>query len=127
MREIAEGSVDKVIAMVENPEYAEGIKRQSFLSALDGIRTGTMTYKDDSILPAIESEMQSRLAKFQGLSKEEEVAILGLTDDQRKMLADQDRKLKNEFLQSAPAFTHGGVKLHDQYQAYLKMVHDATH
>lgn len=98
MREIAEGSVDKVVAMVENPEYSEGIKRQSFLSALDGIRTGSMTYKDDAILPAIEAEMASRLARFQGLSREEEIKILGLTDEQRKMLADQDRKMKNEFL-----------------------------
>ena len=86
-----------------------------------------MTYKDDAILPAIETEMQSRLAKFQGLTREEEIAILGLTDEQRKMLADQDRKLKNEFLNTPPAFTHGGVKLHDQYTAYLKMVHEATH
>ena len=81
MREIAEGSVDKVISMVDNPEFSEGIKRQSFLSALDGIRTGKMTYKDDAILPAIEAEMATRLAKFRGLSKDEEIKILGLTDE----------------------------------------------
>ena len=40
MREIAEGSVDKVMAMVESPEHADSIKRSSFLAALDGIRTG---------------------------------------------------------------------------------------
>ena len=57
MREIAVGSVDKVFAMVDAPEHAEGIKRSAFLSALDGIRTGQMTYSQDAILPAIEAEM----------------------------------------------------------------------
>lgn len=103
MREIAEGSVNKVMAMVESPEHAESIKRNSFLAALDGIRTGQMTYKGDSILPAIEEEMQSRLAKFRGLTREEEIEILGLTAEQRRTLADNDNKLKNEFLVRAPA------------------------
>ena len=53
MKEIAMGSVEKVMAMVENPTYSDDIKRASFMSALDGIRTGKMTYKDDAILPAI--------------------------------------------------------------------------
>jgi len=40
MREIAVGSVDKVLTMVDSPEHSAEIKRASFLSALDGIRTG---------------------------------------------------------------------------------------
>ena len=99
MKEIAMGSVEKVMAMVENPTYSDDIKRASFMSALDGIRTGKMTYKDDAILPAIQSEMEERLAKFRGLSKEEEVKLLALSDEQRKVLAENDKKLKNEFLQ----------------------------
>lgn len=80
MREIAEGSLNKVIEMANSPEHSTAIKRASFESALDGIRTGMMTYKNDAILPAMEAEMATRLAKFQGLSKEEEIQILGLTD-----------------------------------------------
>lgn len=80
MREIAVGSIDKVFAMVENPEHSAGIKRSAFLSALDGIRTGQMTYKEDSILPAIEAEMNTRLQKFQGMSKEDEVKLFALSD-----------------------------------------------
>ena len=70
MKDIAVGSVDKVLAMVENPEHSAGIKRASFESALDGIRTGQMTYNNDPILPAIEAEMSSRLEKFRGMTKE---------------------------------------------------------
>lgn len=98
MREIAVGSVEKVLAMVENPEHSQGIKRASFLSALDGIRTGVMTYKDDPILPAIEAEMSSRLEKFKGLTKEQETELFALTEEQRKTLAENDKRMKNEFL-----------------------------
>ena len=85
-----------------------------------------MTYKGDAILPAIEEEMQQRLAKFHGMSKEEEIELLALTNDQRKTLAENDNKLKNEYLQKAPGITHGSVKMHDKYKHYNKMVHEAT-
>merc|ERR1711998_322519 len=112
--------------MVDSPERAESIKRSSFLASLDGIRTGQMTYKGDAILPAIEDEMKSRLAKFRGMSKEEEIELLALTNEQRKTLAENDNKLKNEFLVKPPGITHGSVKMHDKYKHYLKMVHEAT-
>lgn len=126
MREIAVGSVDKVFTMVDDPAHSADFKRSAFLSALDGIRTGQMTYKEDAILPAIEAEMASRLEKFRGLSKEEEVALFALSDTQRRTLAENDKKLKNEFLQQAPGITHGAVKMHDKYKHYMKMVIDAT-
>lgn len=68
MREIALGSVDTVMKRVEDPGHAEAIKRASFDAALDGIRSGQMTYGHDSILPMIEEEMASRLEAFKGLS-----------------------------------------------------------
>jgi len=116
MREIAEGSVNKVVDMVSDPEHEERIKRASFLSALDGIRSGTMTYEGDQILPEVEAEMSLRLEKFKGLTKEEEIAMLALTDNQRKLLSDNDRKIKNEFLLTPPNITHGSIKSHDKYK-----------
>jgi hypothetical protein len=126
MREIAEGSVNKVVAMTSDPEHEDRIKRASFESALDGIRTGTMTYQGDAILPEVEAEMAIRLEKFKGLSKEEEIAMLALTNDQRKLLSDNDRKIKNEFLLAPPAISHGSIKSHDKYKQYMNMVHDAA-
>jgi len=102
------------------------IKRASFLSALDGIRTGTMTYSQDLILPMIQKEMEERLAKFQGLSAEEEGKLLSLTAEQRQLVADNDRKMKNEFLMAAPAISHGTVKMSDKYKNYMNMVTSAT-
>ena len=39
-----------------------------------------MTYEGDQILPEVEAEMAVRLERFNGLTKEEEVAMLSLTD-----------------------------------------------
>jgi len=126
MKSIAVGSVDTVLARVEEPEFADEIKRSSFTSALDGIRTGLMTYSDDKILPMIEAEMAERLEKFKGLSAAEESALLALSADQKKIVAENDRKHKNEFLCSAPDIKHGTVKNTDKYKSYMGMVHSST-
>jgi len=76
MRNVVLGSVTKVLNQVDDPKFSVQIKRASFLSALDGIKSGKMTYKDDTILPMIEVEMQERLAKFKGMTKEEESKLL---------------------------------------------------
>jgi len=51
---------------------------------------------------------------------------MALSDDQRKALAESDKRMKNEFLQSPPAISHGAIKMHDKYKSYMKMVGDAT-
>lgn len=113
------GSVDKVFAQVNDPAHAADIKRASFESALHGIRAGAMTYQGDAILPLIEAEMQARLARFQGLSAAEESDLLSLTQEQRGIVAENDRKMKNEFLAAAPQISHGSIKNSDRYKAYM--------
>jgi len=102
LKNIAVGSVDKVFALLEDPEHAARIKRSAFEAALDGIRDGVMTYKGDAVLPLIEAEMTDRLHKFDGLTAAEESALLELTTQQRHLIAENDRKLKNEFLGAHP-------------------------
>jgi len=121
MRNIIVGSLDKVMNYVQDPAHSAEIKRASFESALDGIRSGEMTYKGDSILPMIESEIRERLQRFEGMTKEEEAALLSITPEQRRSLQDNDRKLKNEFLGAAPAIGHGAVKMNEKYKNYVTM------
>jgi hypothetical protein len=85
-----------------------------------------MTYKKDAILPMIEAEMKDKLDAFSGLSTEEEGKLLSLTDDQKFIVAEADRKAKNEFLAQAPGVTHGALKMSDQYRSYISMVAAAT-
>jgi hypothetical protein len=126
MRGVAIGALESVLDRANQPEHAAEIKRASFLAALDGIRTGEMTYKGDAILPMIEAEMSERLTKFQGMSKEEEGKLLSLSAEQRKIVADNDRKAKNEFLAAAPAVTHGTLKNSENYKSYMQMVQSST-
>ena len=49
-----------------------------------------------------------------------------MSDDQRKLVAENDRKLKNEYLAAAPHITHGTVKNNAKYQAYMTMVKSST-
>jgi hypothetical protein len=102
LKNIAVGSVDKVFALLDQPEHAARIKRSAFEAALDGIKDGVMTYKGDAVLPLIEAEMQEKLHKFDGLTAAEESALLSLTQQQRNLVAENDRKLKNEFLGAQP-------------------------
>lgn len=60
------------------------------------------------------------------MTKEEEGNLLSLSEDQRKLVADNDRKMKNEYLASAPAISHGTVKNNEKYHAYMTMVKAAT-
>ena len=127
MKDIAQGSVDKILAQVQDPVHAADIKRASFESALSGIRSGVMTYENDPILPLIESEMKDRLQRFQGLSLEEEGKLLQITDNQKTLVVENDRKLKNEFLGAAPSISHGSIKMSEKYKNYMNLVHSATH
>jgi len=122
MKNIAMGSVDAVLSYVNDPQHAEEIRRSSLDNALEGIKTGRMTYANDMILPMIESEMASRLESFKGLSAEEESKLLALTGDQKKIIAQNDRKMKEEFLTQAPNINHGTVKMHEKYRNYMSLV-----
>lgn len=115
------GSMDTVMNYVTDPSHSSEIKRASFEAALDGIRSGVMTYKNDKILPMIQDEMAKRLTKFKGMSAEEEGKLLQISEEQRRILVENDRKLKNEFLTTPPAINHGGVKMHDKYKSFLTM------
>lgn len=126
MREIAIGSLEKVFSQIDEPAHAADIKRASFLAALDGIRTGEMTYNGDAVLPMIQAEMQERLTRFQGMSAEEEAKLLSLSAQQKAIVAENDKKMKNEFLATAPAIAHGTVKNTEKYRAYVAMAQGAT-
>lgn len=77
---------------LKNPTKKSEIQEQAFKDALDGIREGQMSYKFDPLLPILQGEMNARISHFKGLSKEEESKLLSLTANQKRILADQDRK-----------------------------------
>jgi hypothetical protein len=74
----------------------------------------------------LRDEITKRTQEFKGLSPAEESRLLALTAAQKRLIADQDRKHKNEFLTRAPKINNAGVKTHDKFKAFNTMVQNAT-
>jgi hypothetical protein len=56
--------------------------------------------------------MQSRIAHFKGLTPEEESKLLSLSTEQRRTIADMDRKAKIDYLGTTPNINNPGIKSH---------------
>lgn len=54
-----------------------------------------MKYENDPLLPLLQSEVEKRINHFKGLTPEEESKLLSLTQEQKRLIADQDRKYNN--------------------------------
>ena len=74
----------------------------------------------------LREEITKRTKEFKGLSAAEESKLLALSSAQKKLIADQDRKQKNEFLTRAPKINNAGVKAHEKFKAFNTMVQNAT-
>jgi hypothetical protein len=49
----------------------------------------------------------------------EEGALLSLSEEQKKIVGENDKKVKTEFLAAHPHITHGAVKMHEKYKSYV--------
>ena len=125
LREIALGSFEKVQSAIKDPQTKDQIQRDSFKSALAGIASGLMKYENDPLLPILQQEMQQRIAHFKGLSPAEESKLLSLSSEQRRTIADMDRKAKVDYLGTVPNINNPGVKSHEKYKNFADMVHSA--
>ena len=77
---------------MQNEASKKEIQEKSFKSALLGIKTGTMKYENDPVLPMLQAEMKTRIDHFKGLSKEEEGKLLSLSPEQKKVITENDKK-----------------------------------
>lgn len=81
-----------------------------------------MTYKNDPLLPILQTEIANRTSAYANLSAEEEAKLLSLSDENKKVIASSDRRAKEEFLKSAPSINNPGVRMHEKYANYVKSV-----
>lgn len=92
LKDIALGSFQKVQDAFKEPAQKKEIQSAAFKAALAGISSGVMKYENDPLLPMLQNEMQSRIQHFKGLSSEDESKLLSLTQEQRRVIADLDKK-----------------------------------
>lgn len=119
---IGDQAFDVVKTAISDATQQKDIQEAAFKSALDGIRVGTMTYKEDPLLPILRNEINKRTSAYQGLSAEEEAKMLSLNADQKRIITENDRKAKVEFLGKVPNINSPGIKVHDKYKAHAASV-----
>lgn len=124
LKKIAQGSLEVVNSTLADASKKQEILDKSFQDALQGIRAGKMTYEKDPLLPLLQEEMNRRISEFKGLSSDEEGRLLALTPDQRRIIADQDRKTKNDYLGQAASINNAGVKAHEKYRRFQEAVNN---
>ena len=117
---IGTSATEKMLAAFNDPEQKNAINEAAFQSALKGISSGKMTYEGDPLLPILQSEVENRTSAYANLSGEEESKLMSLTSDHKRIIAENDRKAKEEFLKKLPALTNPGVRMHSKYTGYVK-------
>ena len=119
---IGTGAVEKMQAALNDPEQMKAINESAFQSALKGIAAGTMTYEGDPLLPILQNEVEARTNAYANISAEEESKLMSLTSDHRRIIADNDRKAKQEYLQKLPSVSNPGVRMHPKYQSFASQL-----
>lgn len=57
-----------------------------------------MTYKNDPLMPILSEEINNRCAGYKSLSAQEEGDLLSLSADQKKVIADADKRDRQAYL-----------------------------
>lgn len=86
-----------------------------------------MEYVNDPILPILTEEINRRTAEFKSLTPAQESKLLALSADQKRAIADNDRKAKEEFLNAMPQINNPGVKMNSKFKSYVQSIGASAH
>lgn len=98
------------------------VKRQAFLSALDGIRNNKMTYSNDPVLPILREEILKRTADIKNMTPEQENKLLSLTEQQRNLIAQADSTSKVAFTSHVPNVHSPSLKATEKFRKFEEAV-----
>lgn len=83
-----------------------------------------MKFQNDPLLPLLQKEMDQRIAHFKGLSADDESKLLSLNQEQKRVIADLDRKSKQDYLATLPNINNPGVKSHEKYKNFAEIINN---
>ena len=118
---IGKGALDKVNSALTSPDSAE-LKEAAFQCALGGIREGSMSYKNDPLMPILTDEIADRVNNFKAISSEEERNLLSLNADQKKVVIEADKREKAAFLAQQPNINNPGVKMNPKFVNFSEAI-----
>jgi len=71
IKEVADESIKSLNTFISNPAEKDNLHKASFNSALQGLRTGVMTYENDTVLPMFVGELTARTTALKELTIEQ--------------------------------------------------------
>jgi len=102
-----------------NGAEREQINNQMFESALIGLAEGRMEYKQDPILPIVQTYIRENANKYTSMSPEEQKKLTTLTEHQWESLKNMDNQAKEEYLKAEPKGFDASLKNHDTVRQIL--------
>ncbi len=119
IKELIEESMKTVFQRVETEQGRKSLHDAGFQSALQGLKTGQMTYQNDPLLPLFVNEVQSRITPLKNLSPADENKLFALSADQKRQVAEEDHRQKIEYLARPPDVSSASVKNSDTYKGII--------
>ncbi|OMJ69054.1 hypothetical protein SteCoe_33323 [Stentor coeruleus] len=105
LRDALDKAVQKLGQDISGSE-AKDIKKLAFQSALIGIRKGKMTYENDPLLPRLLNYIEDFKTKAEKMTEKEQAELLGLSKEQKAVIALSDKKAEESFTHTLPAIKH---------------------
>lgn len=90
-------------------------RRDSFASALDGIRKGKMDFELDPVLPIFKEKVAEKSAEYKSLTAEDEARLLSLSGQQREIVATGDKIQKEAYITAAPQVSSASLRVHPKF------------
>lgn len=105
---IVQAAFDRLDEATQQPSV--DVLESTFTAGLDAILEDRMTYKNDALLQSIVTQIREDIARLEGISDDEQNAMVALTEAQLKALQDMDKSAKAEFLRSTPPGIDAALK-----------------
>lgn len=86
-----------------------------------------MTYKNDPLMPILTEEIAVRVNSYKNISAEEETKLMSLDNDQKKVVAEADKREKQAFLAQQPNINNPGVKVNPKYVNFTEAIKASAH
>lgn len=109
LNQIVDEALKALDSAMKGPKIKE-IEQKMFDSALEGLSKGVMEYNNDPILPLVMTVVKEKAASFQKLSKEEQIKLISLTNNQLASIRAADQKAKADYLNDKPRAIENSLK-----------------
>lgn len=99
---IAEETLTDVLATIKDSNKNQDILKASFESAISGLKSGIMDYKEDKVIPLFIEKLNQKTQRFQNITPEEEDKLFALTAKQKEYLASMDNRAAKDYAAKLP-------------------------